>query len=625
MKRKFIVRYFWLGLISLVILAIGLTSTTDIPLELFSSFTLRRIKEVSFESNREPGYIKIGNIGLLVGHDKAEMSRAAVEGFVAKLNEVIKKQDRVVIAMPVGDTPVDFYKILTQQYKEAVDWSKVIILQLAELVGVSGEDPASGQYLLKKDFIEPLGIKQMHFLNGKAENFEVEAQRFETLIEGLGGIDISLLGIDRLGGIAYIKPGTPFDKLTHVSELTDSKREELARQRYGGDMNKVPTHAITLGPASIMKAKEVILLASGKEKQHAIERAALGKETVHIPASRLQSHGEVNFIVDQEASSRDLISLSQDILRQDLLKVFEPYGRIELFLSDLDFTLSPIGNKIRDIVIRKWKELTDKTRTGIVTGRDYAGTKVRSIDHFPPNFNYSNFYLLNHAGSACYYPLDNQAIQNNLPPKLLFDKRFTKEQVDKIEEAIKAFEQSEFGGAFDHYDSVDINKGYKIALYFVPDKLRSAKLLAEPETLQHIITFYSSFRMELIYVFGKITAEPVSQTLIKMLGDSTQLKRRDIAIALAHKKDPHSISALQRILGDASRRFFDDFGVWIIDIGVSEDLKFKSEEIEIIRDVFRRLPREDILKGVTAIVRKNPSAKSEILQKKVEIVSRYLL
>lgn len=179
-RKVVIIRYFWLGLFSFLIWRADVNSPASPPIK-FSSFCyrLRRVREIS----RESGYIKIGNIGLLVGHDKAEMSRAAVEEFVAKLKEGIEKQGRVVIAMPVGDTPVDFYKILTQQYKEMVDWSKVIVLQLAELVGVSGEEPTSGQYLLKRDFLEPLGIKQAYFLNGKAENLELEAQRFETLID----------------------------------------------------------------------------------------------------------------------------------------------------------------------------------------------------------------------------------------------------------------------------------------------------------------------------------------------------------------------------------------------------------------------------------------------------------
>jgi glucosamine-6-phosphate deaminase len=118
-----------------------------------------------------------------------------------------------------------------------------------------------------------------------------ENERYDDLIKNKGGIDIQILGIGTNGHIAFNEPGSSRDSLTRKVELTENTRKD--NSRFFDSIDDVPTHAWTMGIESIMRARQIYLLANGKHKKDILEKAVYGDITPDIPASFLQEHDNV--------------------------------------------------------------------------------------------------------------------------------------------------------------------------------------------------------------------------------------------------------------------------------------------------------------------------------------------
>jgi len=129
-----------------------------------------------------------------------------------------------------------------------------------------------------------------------------ECLRYEQLIAAAGGIDLQLLGIGSNGHIGFNEPGTAFGSQTQVVDLTESTIRDNAR--FFASPEEVPSQALSMGIKSIMQAKAIVLMASGSTKAEAVYAAVRGPVTPEVPASVLQLHPFVTFVVDQAAASR---------------------------------------------------------------------------------------------------------------------------------------------------------------------------------------------------------------------------------------------------------------------------------------------------------------------------------
>jgi glucosamine-6-phosphate deaminase len=150
-------------------------------------------------------------------------------------------------------------------------------------------------------FFNHIDINQEHTFvpNGAAVDLDQECQNYESQILTKGGIDLQLLGIGSNGHIGFNEPGASFESYTHVVELTASTRE--ANSIYFERMEDVPKKAITMGIASIMKSKEILLLVSGEHKHDALAKLLTGDLTEQFPASILKQHPSVTIIADAAA------------------------------------------------------------------------------------------------------------------------------------------------------------------------------------------------------------------------------------------------------------------------------------------------------------------------------------
>jgi len=214
----------------------------------------------------------------------------------AQLKEAMDK-GITTLGLATGSTPVTLYQ---EMVTSALDFSHLTSVNLDEYVGLSGENPQSYRYFMNEHVFNKKPFKETFVPNGQAKDLDEECARYNDII-AQHPIDLQVLGIGRNGHIGFNEPGTSFDVQTHVVALTDSTIE--ANKRYFDSIEEVPTHALSMGIASILKSKQIILMALGKEKAAAVAKMIEGPVTEQLPASVLQMHPNVVVIVDEQAAS----------------------------------------------------------------------------------------------------------------------------------------------------------------------------------------------------------------------------------------------------------------------------------------------------------------------------------
>ena len=233
------------------------------------------------------------NIKWIEAASYEEMSKMAADIFKEKL----KRNPAAVLGLATGGTAEGFYKELVAAYKTGeISFEQAQSFNLDEYVSIKPENKSSYHYYMDQQLFKHVDMKRenIHLPKGDATDLQKAASDYEALIEAVGGIDIQLLGIGVNGHIGFNEPGTPFTLGTNVIELAPSTRE--ANKIYFSSIDEVPTHAITMGIQTIMKAKKVVLLLSGESKQEALDRLRSGEITEDFPASALHYHPDVTVI-----------------------------------------------------------------------------------------------------------------------------------------------------------------------------------------------------------------------------------------------------------------------------------------------------------------------------------------
>ena len=240
-------------------------------------------------------------IRVIITRDYDEMSKLAAK----MIADAIRSKPNLVLGLATGETPIGCYRELVRMHKEeGLDFSQVVTFNLDEYLGLPPSHEQSYHYFMYVNLFNHINIKKenIHIPNGVAENVEEHCREYERMIKEAGGIDLQLLGIGRNGHIGFNEPGSPFDSRTRVVKLAEMTRRDNAR--FFKSIDEVPTHAITMGLATIMEAKKIILIASGKNKADAIAKSVEGPKTTAVPASILQDHPDCTFIIDKDAASK---------------------------------------------------------------------------------------------------------------------------------------------------------------------------------------------------------------------------------------------------------------------------------------------------------------------------------
>jgi glucosamine-6-phosphate deaminase len=189
------------------------------------------------------------------------------------------------LGLATGSTPIGVY---THMVTDGWDTSKVYTYNLDEYADLPYNHPQSYEYFMEEHLFAYKQFRKSHFpTEANYRNYDIMIRRFP--------IDIQILGIGTNGHIAFNEPGTPRDSLTRKVKLTQNTIQDNSRF-FGDDVNEVPTHAYTMGIESIMRAKQIYLLANGKHKKDILEKACYGDITSDIPASYLQEHKAVDVL-----------------------------------------------------------------------------------------------------------------------------------------------------------------------------------------------------------------------------------------------------------------------------------------------------------------------------------------
>ena len=236
---------------------------------------------------------------VIVEKDYDTMSKVAAN----IMKEEINKNPSIVLGLATGSTPIGTYKELIRLHKEeGLDFSNVTTFNLDEYVGIDEKHPNSYHYFMKDILFDHINInlENTFIPDGKAEDLHDYCKQYDKLIKEKGGIDLQILGIGENGHIAFNEPDEELNVGTSIVNLTESTIE--ANSRFFDSIDEVPKTAITMGIGSIIKAKNIMLLASGKNKSKVIKQLLKAdKITTKLPASMLLLHPNVTVIVDEEA------------------------------------------------------------------------------------------------------------------------------------------------------------------------------------------------------------------------------------------------------------------------------------------------------------------------------------
>jgi glucosamine-6-phosphate deaminase len=222
----------------------------------------------------------------------------------ARIAAALQEKPGIVLGLPTGRTPIALYQELARlTAARRLDWSQVTTFNLDEFVGLESGRPGSYRAFMEEHLFRHVNIRpeRVNFLNGMAAQGE-ECRRYERAIDAAGGIDIQILGIGTNGHIGFNEPGPELQARTHRVELTDETRRNNA-DLFGGDQERVPVEALSMGMATILQARAVILLAHGESKAGCVERVVNGPLTTALPASFLQLHHDADLILDMAAAS----------------------------------------------------------------------------------------------------------------------------------------------------------------------------------------------------------------------------------------------------------------------------------------------------------------------------------
>jgi glucosamine-6-phosphate deaminase len=214
--------------------------------------------------------------------------------------DTVRRLPRAVLGLPTGRTPLALYQELVRITRdEQVDWAGVRTFNLDEFVGLGADDHGSYRQFMHERLFRHINIRPAHvgFLNGQAADPDAECIRYEEAIAAAGGIDLMVLGIGVNGHIGFNEPAEALVARTHRVTLVEKTRAANALW-FEGDLARVPREALTMGMATILAARAIVLMATGETKVDAVNAMLYGGVTTAVPASFLQLHPQVTVMLD---------------------------------------------------------------------------------------------------------------------------------------------------------------------------------------------------------------------------------------------------------------------------------------------------------------------------------------
>ena len=220
-----------------------------------------------------------------------------------EIASLLRRKPNAVLGLATGSSPIGVYDELVKAHKAGdISFNEVTSFNLDEYIGLTSDHPQSYRYFMNTHLFDHIDIlKSKTHIPSMDKASEDYYETYDNKIKDHGGIDFQILGIGSNGHIAFNEPGTSFDSLTHTVDLKESTIKD--NSRFFNNISEVPTKAVSMGLKSIMNAKRIVIIITGKNKANALQRLMSKEITTDFPASILHRHPKVTIYADQEAAS----------------------------------------------------------------------------------------------------------------------------------------------------------------------------------------------------------------------------------------------------------------------------------------------------------------------------------
>ena len=257
----------------------------------------------------EPGkyettrFEKIHNI---IFQNSLEASRIVAQEIAQLIKSKAAKNQSCILGLATGSSPIKVYEELVRLHKEeGLSFNNVVTFNLDEYYPMTKENNQSYHYFMHQHLFNHIDVKpeNINIPDGtiSIENLNQYCVDYEMKIKNAGGLDFQLLGIGRTGHVGFNEPGSHINSGTRIITLDHITRVDASSDFNGID--NVPKRAITMGVSTILRSKRIILMAWGQNKASIIKRTIQGEISQEVPATFLQNHDNVTFVLDQSAAS----------------------------------------------------------------------------------------------------------------------------------------------------------------------------------------------------------------------------------------------------------------------------------------------------------------------------------
>lgn len=235
-------------------------------------------------------------------HDDAQSVATSAAQWVQAL---IQEKEKPVLGLATGSTPISLYQALVAQYKcKKISFANVTTFNLDEYYDIAESNSQSYRSFMQQHLFDHVDIdRKKTFLPtcDQQQNPRVQGLAYERKIIEIGGIDLQILGIGANGHIGFNEPSSSLSSRTRIKTLTQQTLTD--NSRLFKTTEEQPTLAMTMGIATIMEARYVLLMATGKNKAQAVKEMVMGGISAKYPASILQMHENAVILLDKEAAS----------------------------------------------------------------------------------------------------------------------------------------------------------------------------------------------------------------------------------------------------------------------------------------------------------------------------------
>ena len=262
--------------------------------------------KIKYKNPGSSSVTRFERIHTVIFNDKENAEILVAEEIKNLIEKNNKKGKKTVLGLATGSSPLGVYKKLIDLHKkEQFTFKNVITFNLDEYYGLKKDHKESYHHFMDEKLFKHIDINRnnIHIPDGELDKKSIDkfCKDYEKKIKSCGGIDIQILGIGANGHIGFNEPGSNLNSVTRLVKL-DYKTRKDARLNFNGIKN-VPTSAITTGIKTILSSRRIILIAWGQAKAEAIKNSVESRQNVKVPASLLQLHENVTFILDKSSSS----------------------------------------------------------------------------------------------------------------------------------------------------------------------------------------------------------------------------------------------------------------------------------------------------------------------------------